>query len=159
MMKKIFLNPRRVNVGRVITENNALVYKSISKGAMWRTTQYGEKAVYRAVARVKPYKPIASGEYRSLWQAKRTKKGGIIGNPTLQAYFVEVGRRPGGKPPLNFDRILQWVIDKKLVQQAERALRKKKAKPLTGVVIPLRGVWEQPMMPRRSSPSGLPRPS
>jgi len=127
MMKKIFLNPRRVNVGRVITENNALVYKSISKGAMWRTTQYGEKAVYRAVARVKPYKPIASGEYRSLWQAKRTKKGGIIGNPTLQAYFVEVGRRPGGKPPLNFDRILQWVIDKKLVQQAERALRKKKA--------------------------------
>lgn len=55
----------------------------------------------------------ASGTYEQSFTAHETTDGAVVGNTAEHAVFVEVGRRPGRRPPL--DAILKWLVLKGLI--------------------------------------------
>lgn len=55
----------------------------------------------------------ATGTYEQSFVAHETKDGAVVGNASEHAVFVEVGRRPGRRPPL--DAILKWLVNKGLI--------------------------------------------
>ena len=95
--------------------------------ALQKTARYGQTAVIRMMSKTVP-KPEASYTYRNAWTVEKTKKGAILGNSALAAYFVEVGRRPGRMPPFSnpTDGILPWVRLKRFKFDASGAILKKK---------------------------------
>lgn len=84
------------------------VQKCIKKASI-RTAEFGKTEVQRKIRRLRP-KPIAHGVYTNSWHISIGKDRVVLGNSAIQAYFVEVGRRPGRAPP--FDPIHRWVIIK-----------------------------------------------
>jgi hypothetical protein len=83
--------------------------------------------VQSTISRTKPYKPIAKGTYRNSWNVHKHSTGAVLGNSTLQARFVEIGRLPGRAPPLK--PIYEWVKTKKLGAKSLRKKRKKRSRP------------------------------
>lgn len=55
----------------------------------------------------------ATGTYEQSFVAHATAEGAVVGNTSEHAVFVEVGRRPGRRPPL--DAILKWLVNKGLI--------------------------------------------
>lgn len=55
----------------------------------------------------------ATGTYEQSFVAHATAAGAVVGNTAEHAVFVEVGRRPGRRPPL--DVILKWLAVKGLI--------------------------------------------
>lgn len=97
-----------------------------TRDACVETAMYGVTQVTRMIGRTKP-KPVASNTFRQAWVWKAFRDGAIIGNPTEQAYFVEVGRRPGKAPP--YAAILEWVKMKRLVKASDMRTKRKPKKP------------------------------
>lgn len=55
----------------------------------------------------------ATGTYEQSFVAHETAEGAVVGNASEHAVFVEVGRRPGRRPPL--EAILKWLVNKGLI--------------------------------------------
>jgi hypothetical protein len=51
--------------------------------------------IQEAIAAVKPYQPVHTGEYKRSWKVRNIPDGAAFFNPTLQASIIERGRRPG----------------------------------------------------------------
>jgi hypothetical protein len=78
----------------------------------------------------------ASGTYEQSFVAHETADGAVVGNAAEHAVFVEVGRRPGRRPPLA--AILKWLVLKglislKLPRMSDREARRGIAQSGTGV--------------------------
>lgn len=91
------------------------------KQAMVETAMFGVAAVARTTARTKP-RPRATGQFEQSWSWQRTKHGAVLGNSSKQAFFVERGRNPGKRPPL--DPILEWVRVKRIYRTKAGVLKK-----------------------------------
>jgi len=120
--KRVFITPKQAP--KALAKFQTLVQAAITDG-MRETAQFGLTAVERQIGRTTPYRPVATNTYRQSWTVQKTKHGAILGNPTVQSYFVEVGRKAGKAPP--FDAILQWVKVKRLA--GKRPKRQKLLKP------------------------------
>lgn len=68
----------------------------------------------------------ASGTYEQSFVAHATEAGAVVGNTAEHAVFVEVGRRPGRRPPL--DAILKWLILKGLISLKLPAMSDREAR-------------------------------
>ena len=81
--------------------------------AMRRTARYGHSQVQRVAAQTRP-RPRASGTYARAWTVVKVDDGALLANTAKHAVFVEVGRKPGKRPPLA--AILRWVELKKIAK-------------------------------------------
>jgi len=112
-----------------------------------KAARFGATAVVRTSAKTSP-RPRASGTYDSAWFVTKLEDGAVLENSAGHAYFVEVGRRPGKRPP--FNPILEWVYQKRLAKRPRKGKRgvgpKDKKAPVNGAKIkkpkrPKRRVW------------------
>lgn len=110
---------------RALTRLERRAYAEIVR-AMRDTARYGESKVVQAAQKARPFSPIAQRTYVNSWVVKSTGGGAILGNSAYHAYHVEVGRRPGRKPPLS--AILAWA-DAKNFAAERKPLKKRKKKP------------------------------
>jgi hypothetical protein len=58
--------------------------------------------------------PVDTGAYRAAWNITRTEQGARVGNESLQALFVEIGRRPGPVSAAGYQNLIDWVRRKGL---------------------------------------------
>jgi hypothetical protein len=135
-----------------------------TKRAMVRTARYGHTAVARMTARTRP-QPMATNTYRNSWTVVKTKHGAILGNSSLQSYFVEVGRKPGKMPPFTNPAVgvLPWVHVKRLglPQKKKRkpSQKKKKQQPTSLAGILAGGPQtSKPKKPKKAKVPKMPPP-
>ena len=97
--------------------------------AMRDAARYGHTAVLNQINKTSPA-PVATNAYRLGWQVRDLKEGAVVGNSTIAAYFVEMGRKAGKMPPFSdpTEGILPWVKVKRF-----------KFKPTTTKVVKQRG--------------------
>lgn len=81
------------------------------------TAKFGRTAVVETSAGTSP-RPVATRAYEGGWVAKNTRDGAILGNTTIQAVFVEVGRRRGKMPPVRM--IEAWLVAKGVDRKAAK---------------------------------------
>lgn len=84
----------------------------------------------------------ATGTYEQSFVAHETDSGAVVGNTAEHAVFVELGRRPGRRPPL--DAILKWLVNKglislKLPRMSDREARRQDYQQRGGVTGEARG--------------------
>lgn len=95
-------------------------YDSAVIKALRKTARYGATQAVKVSAKSKPYRPRASGTYERSFTVIKVPDGAILTNTAKHSIFVELGRRPGKKPPLK--AIENWVRIKRLAKGA-KALR------------------------------------
>ena len=91
--------------------------------AMRNTARYGVAAVVRTSATTKP-RPKASGDYERSWLVVKIKDGATVSNSARHAIFVEVGRKPGRRPPR--DAIIEWLLQKRIGSRSKISKLRKK---------------------------------
>jgi hypothetical protein len=82
--------------------------------ALRKTARYGATQAVRMSATSKPYRPRATGTYERSFTVIKVPDGAILTNMARHSIFVEVGRRPGKRPPLK--PIIEWVRIKRLAK-------------------------------------------
>lgn len=97
--------------------------------AQHKTAEFGRTAVQKVARQSKPA-PYATGTYQQGWVATKLRTGATLDNTTTQAYFVEVGRRPGKMPPIK--PIRDWVEIKFGKKSKKRKARGAKKGPDKG---------------------------
>jgi len=80
------------------------------RGIALRAARYGAT---RGVLHSRRAGIRATGTYEQSFSSHETPDGAVVGNASEHAVFVELGRRPGRRPPL--DAILKWLVNKGLV--------------------------------------------
>jgi len=81
--------------------------------ALRRTARYGVTMVRKTTAQTRP-RPRASGTYARGWMVVKLPDGAAVTNSAKHAIFVEVGRKPGKRPPLA--PLIRWVELKKIAR-------------------------------------------
>lgn len=92
-------------------------------GGLRKTAQFGITAVIKTIKGTKdPFRIRASGAYENPgnWMVTPLVDGAALSPTSEHSFFVERGRRPGHRPP--YDRILEWVYQKRIVRRS-RSLR------------------------------------
>lgn len=90
--------------------------------------------------------PINTGEYARAWQAKKIDQGAILFNDAPYASIIELGRRPGSRPPPS-DVIFKWLEQKLRGRVKNRRDRVKEAKGLAFVIA--RAIGKRGLPPHR----------
>lgn len=88
----------------------SLVEKQAVQG-MRNAARFGVAAAIRTGAKERR-RPKASGTYERSWLVHRLDDGATTSNSAAHSIFVERGRRPGRRPPL--EPILEWIYQKRL---------------------------------------------
>ena len=83
-----------------------------------------------AIAGVKPYQPVNTGDYKRSGKVKDIPDGALFYNPTKQAAIIEHGRRPGkGVSREGQEALARWVhlhgMDRANMSKRERRARRK----------------------------------
>ena len=127
--------------------------------AMRKTGQFGRTAVERTIAKTKP-RPVASNTYRQGWFSRHIRRGAVLGNSARHSLFVEAGRRPGRRPPV--EAILEWVRVKKIRPRGMTEAKKRGGSgppspsgvehPFWGGAIPKPPKTSKPSRPSTSKP-------
>lgn len=99
--------------------------------ALRETAHFGRTAVLQHIRSKRGMD--ASGTYKNSWEVKSTWRGAILGNTSLQSYFMEVGRKPNGRMPPT-KPLLHWIIYKKYT----RSLWKKYRQPVETILYRIR---------------------
>lgn len=86
---------------------------SMEKGLRAVALRAARNGATRGVTHARQAGIRATGTYEQSFMAHETKDGAVVGNAAEHAVFVEVGRRPGRRPPL--DAILKWLVNKGLI--------------------------------------------
>lgn len=125
-MRKITLDPR--DVPKANKQLQRLIQKE-TREAMVRLAQFGLAQTQKYTTRARP-RPYATGAFANGWTWARTADGAILWNSARHGVFVELGRRPGRKPP-PLQAILEWLEVKGLAKRIKpkRARRKKAKRP------------------------------
>jgi hypothetical protein len=95
--------------------------KKVEKEAvqgMRNAARFGVAAAIRTGAKERR-RPKASGTYERSWLVHPLDDGATVSNSAKHAIFVERGRRPGRRPPL--EPILEWVYQKRLAPRSKAA--------------------------------------
>jgi hypothetical protein len=82
--------------------------------ALRKTARYGATQAVKVSAKSKPYRPRATGTYERSFTVIKVPDGAVLTNTARHSIFVEVGRRPGKRPPLK--SIIEWVRIKRLAK-------------------------------------------
>lgn len=82
--------------------------------ALRRTARYGATMAVKVSAKSRPFRPRATGTYERSFTVVKTPDGAILTNSARHSIFVELGRRPGKRPPLK--AILEWVRIKRIAK-------------------------------------------
>lgn len=125
-MKRVNVTPRQLRPMFRRLQRDVLAG---CKNAMVEGAMFGTTAVAKTTASSKP-RPRATGAFENSWKWRKTRKGAILGNTSPQSFFVERGRQPGKKPPL--EPILEWVKLKKKFRTKKGSLRKAHAGGIKG---------------------------
>ncbi len=80
--------------------------------ALQRTARYGATQAVRVSAQTRPFRPRATGTYERSFMVFKLKDGAVMTNSARHSIFVELGRRPGKRPPLK--PLIEWVKRKKI---------------------------------------------
>lgn len=80
--------------------------------ALQNTARYGATQAVRVSAQTKPFRPRATGTYERSFAVIKVKDGAILTNTARHSIFVELGRRPGKRPPLA--PLIDWVKIKRI---------------------------------------------
>lgn len=102
---------------RALAALERVVYGEMLK-ALRKTARYAETKTVRTARSTNP-KPLAHGAYMNAWGVQETPTGAIMGNSAYHSYFVEVGRKPGRKPPLA--PIINWINAKRISPRRMKA--------------------------------------
>lgn len=113
--KKVFLRSPK-DLPRAVSQLERVVYGEILQ-ALRKTARYAETKAVQTARSTRP-KPLAHGAYMNAWGVQDTPAGAIMGNSAYHSYFVEVGRKPGRKPPLA--PIIDWINAKRISQRRMR---------------------------------------
>ncbi len=122
--RKLVVDPR--NIRKVQRQFNRLVELEL-RAAMVRLAQFGHAQVVKYTTTARP-RPYATGAFAQGWVWARTADGAILWNSAKHGVFVELGRRPGGRPP-PLQVILDWLEVKGLTKKASRVKRGKRKRP------------------------------
>jgi hypothetical protein len=101
--------------------------------AMIETAMFGLTAVQQTIRQTAP-KPIAAGDYMRSWAVLKTRTGAVLGSSVLHSIFVEIGRRPGKRPPVSV--IEEWLRERKIKvavpkpSKSKKGLKAKKLPPI-----------------------------
>jgi len=101
---------------RIAPELPESVRKQVLEAAN-ETARFGLTAVQRTISKTKP-PPVATGNYRAAWKIIYNPDGPQLVNTAPYARYVEMGRRPGKRPPLT--PIEQWVRVKRLATDPKK---------------------------------------
>lgn len=110
--KKVFLRSPK-DLPRAVSQLERVVYGEILQ-ALRKTARYAETKAVQTARSTRP-QPLAHGAYMNAWGVQDTPTGAIMGNSAYHSYFVEVGRKPGRKPPLA--PIIDWINAKRISQR------------------------------------------
>lgn len=86
---------------------------SMAKGLQAVALRAARHGATRGVTHARRAGIRATGTYEQSFVAHATTEGAVVGNTSEHAVFVEVGRRPGRRPPL--EAILKWLVNKGLI--------------------------------------------
>lgn len=91
---------------------------------------YAPALIQDAIASVKPYQPVHTGDYKRSWKVRNITDGAFFYNPTIQASIIERGRRPGvGVSRAGQEALARWVhlhgMDRATMSKRERRSRRR----------------------------------
>lgn len=75
--------------------------------ALRKAARYGATQAVRVSAQTKPFRPRATGTFERSFIVIKVPDGAVLTNSARHSIFVELGRRPGKRPPLQ--PIIDWV--------------------------------------------------
>ncbi len=122
-MKRKIVVLKASKVAAMADDLGPTTQEAIKRG-LYEAALFGRTAIIKTSATTKP-RPYATGTYEAAWRVMKSKDGALVGNPTLQSFFVERGRRPGKRPPL--DPIIEWLKIKGIVVDGEDSEKAQKA--------------------------------
>jgi hypothetical protein len=102
-----------------------------------------------AIAGVKPYQPVNTGDYKRSGKVKDITDGALFYNPTIQASIIDRGRRAGvGVSRAGQEALARWVhlhgMDRAPMSKHERrARRKMRADGTEKSAFRFRSRWQQ----------------
>ena len=82
--------------------------------ALRKTARYGATQAVKVSAQSRPHRPRATGTYERSFLVMKVPDGAILTNSAKHSIFVELGRRPGKRPPLKV--IEEWVRIKRIAK-------------------------------------------
>lgn len=122
--RKLVVDPH--NIRKVQRQFSRLVELEI-RAAMVRLAQFGHAQCVKYTTAARP-RPYATGAFAQGWVWARTADGAILWNSAKHGVFVELGRRPGGRPP-PLQAILDWLEVKGLTKKVSPVKRSKRKRP------------------------------
>lgn len=93
----------------------------VAADTMRRAAPFALSAIQQSSRTAKPYRPYASGTYERGWMIMRTAEGAAVVNTAKHSAFVEMGRRPGKRPPKA--QIEAWVRHKRFGKPSRKRRR------------------------------------
>jgi hypothetical protein len=86
--------------------------------------------IQAAIAGVKPYQPVHTGDYKRSWKVVNITDGAFFYNPTIQAGIIERGRRPGvGVSRAGQEALARWAhlhgMDREKMSKRESRTRRR----------------------------------